>query len=117
MHPSTITLEPRTGERHTAGSASLSGGTATFGAYSITGAANSVYGVSFPTATLSTPHALTVTAFRFYSATSNSTMTGRIGPGGTDTPHVGATISVPCQFTTGGNNEVVPSFTLTVTYQ
>lgn len=115
--PATITLEPRAGARRTTGGASLAGGTATFGAYSITGAANSVYGVSFPAATLSTPHALTVTAFRFYSATSNSTMTGRIGPGGTDTPHVGATISVPCQFKSGGINEMVPSFTLTVTYQ
>ena len=115
--PSTLTLEPRTGARRTSGSASVAGGAATFGAYVITGAANSIYGVSFPAATLSTPHALTVTAFRFYSATSNSTITGRIGPAGTDNPHVGATISVPCQFDTGGSNEMVPSFTLTVTYQ
>jgi len=115
--PGTITLEPRTGARRTAGGVSLTGGSATFGAYLITGAANSVYGVSFPAATLSTPHALTVRAFRFYSATGNSTMTGRIGPAGTDNPHVGATISVPCQFKSDGIDEVVPSFTLTVTYQ
>jgi len=115
--PSTITLEPRTGARRTTGSVSLAGGAATFGAYAITGAANSVYGVSLPEATVSLPHALKVTDFRFYSAAGNSAMTGRIGPGGSDTPHVGATISVPCDFDTGNGNEVVPSFTLTVTYQ
>jgi hypothetical protein len=115
--PSTITLEPRAGARRTTGSVSLTGETATFGAYAITGAANSVYGVSFPATTVSSPHALKVTAFRFYSATSNGAMTGKIGPDGTDTPHVGATISVPCDFNTNDINEGVPSFTLTVTYQ
>lgn len=114
---STITLEARTGARRTSGSASLVGGTATFGAYAITGSANSVYGVSFPAATVSSPHALKVTAFRFYSAASNGAMTGKIGPSGTDAPHVGATISVPCDFNSNNVNEVVPSFTLTVTYQ
>jgi hypothetical protein len=97
--PSTITLEPRTGARRTTGSVSLAGGAATFGAYAITGAANSVYGVSFPAATVSSPHALKVTAFRFYSVASNGPMTGKIGPSGTDMPHVGATISVPCAST------------------
>ncbi len=115
--PSTITLDPRTGSRRTAGSASLAGGTPTFGTYVISGAANSVYAVSLPTATVSAPHALMVTAFRFYSAGGNRNMTGRIGLGGTDTPHVGATISVPCDFDTRNSNEVVSSFTLTVTYQ
>jgi len=114
---STITLDPKTGARSTTGDAVLAGGTVQSGTYAITGAANSIYGMSFPAAALSSPHSLTVTAFRFYSQTGNSTMTGRIGPSGTDTPHVGATISVPCRFDSRHNNEVVPSFTLTVTYQ
>jgi len=114
--PSTITLDARTGLRSTTGSAVLAGGTAGSGAYTISGSANSIYGVSFPAVALSSPHTLTVSAFRFYSATNNSTTMGRIGPGGTNTPHVGATIFVPCSFDTHNINEVVASFTLTVTY-
>jgi hypothetical protein len=115
--PSTITLDPQTGTRNTTGNAVLSGGAAEPGAYSISGSANSIYGISFPMFASSSPRRLSVTAFRFYSVTNKSTTIGRIGPGGTDTPQVGATIRIPCQFTTRRINETVPAFTLTVTYQ
>jgi len=114
---STITLDPQTGVRRATGNAVLVKGADEPGSYAITGAANSIYGVSFPASAPSSPHSLTVSAFRFYSQTGNGTMTGRIGPGGSDTPRVGATLTVPCDFDTHNIDEVVPSFTLTVTYQ
>jgi hypothetical protein len=113
----TITLDPRTGARSTTGNAILLDGAPAFGSYAISGSANSIYGVSFPALASSSPRGLSVTAFRFYSVTNTSTTTGRIGPGGTDTPQVGATIRVPCQFNSRKINETVPAFTLTVTYQ
>jgi hypothetical protein len=115
--PSTITLDPRTGALSTTGDVILLGGAPAFASYAISGSANSIYGMSFPGLATSSPHALSVRFFRFYSVTNKSTTMGRIGFGGTDTPQVGATLSVPCRFNTRRANETVPAFTLTVTYQ